>query len=121
MLIYINHDESDVEYGESDENLSGLARALENAAFLRDTYANDKAAARALDVALARHEPADPIDRARALAARSELAVAMGDAERAQAVRFELKQIPLSDEERARFRHELQAADELERWLSHKE
>ncbi len=65
----------------------------------------------------ARHETADPIERARVLAARAELAVAMGDAERAQAVRLELQQILLSDEDRDRFRDELQAADDLERWL----
>jgi len=120
MVIYINRDEPDAVYGWSEENLSELAQALENAVFLRDTYANDRSAAKVLDVALARYESADPVDRARALAARAELAVAMGDAERAQAVRLELQQIPLSDEDRERFRYELQAADDLERWLTQK-
>lgn len=56
--------------------------------------------------------------RARALAARTELAVALGEAERALALRAELKQIPLSDEQRERFRDELHAADDLERLMS---
>jgi len=121
VLLYINRDETDVEYSWSPgEAQSGLASALENAVFLPDTYANDKAAATVLDKALARHETADLIDRALALAARAELAVAMGDAERAQAVRLELQQIPLSDEDRDRFRNELQAADDLEQWLTQK-
>jgi hypothetical protein len=120
LVIYINRDEPDTRYEWSEEKLPGLVQALENAAFLRDTYANDKSAAKTLDVALARYISADPLDRARALAARAELAVAMGEMERAQAIRAELKEIPLSAEDRERFRDELQAADDLERWLTQK-
>ncbi len=114
VLLYINQDE---EYTYSESGSSPLAQALDKAAFLRDTYANDKAAARVLDLALARHISAVPIERACALAARAELAVAMGDSERVQAVRAELAAIPLSDEDHARYRDELQAADQLECWL----
>jgi hypothetical protein len=118
VLLYIDRDEPEMDCSWYKTKQSRLAAAIANAAFLRDTYTNDKAAALVLDKALARKEAFDPIDHARALAARAELAVAMGDAERAQAVRFELKQISLSDEDRGRFRHELQAADVLERWLT---
>jgi catechol 2,3-dioxygenase-like lactoylglutathione lyase family enzyme len=104
LIIYIKHNEPDAEYGESEEKLSELARALEMAVFLRDTYAIDKSAAKVLDVALARHKSADPVDRARALAARAELAVAMGETEHAQAIQVELQQIPLFNEDRDRFR-----------------
>jgi hypothetical protein len=117
LLIYIDRDEPEAEYGGYDEAKSELARAIENALFLRDTYANDKGAARALDVALKRSETTDPLARALALATRAELAVAMGDSEYANALRLELQQIALSDENRERFRDELQAADELERWI----
>ena len=55
---------------------------------------------------------------ARALAARAELAVAMEDAEAARAARAELQRISLSDENRERFLDELQAAEDLERWLT---
>ena len=78
---------------------------------------DDAAAAKVLDVALAKNLSADLIDRARALAIRAELAVAMGDAERAKAIRAELQQIPLSDEDRRRYREELEAADELRKWI----
>lgn len=101
--------------GGGRKNLTGLAKAIETAARLRDESGDDTAAAKVLDVALARHPGGPPVDRARALAARAELAVALDDAERLVAVREELQQIPLSDEERERYRHELQAADELER------
>jgi hypothetical protein len=117
LLIYIDRREADADYTWSDEGMSGLAQALDNAIFLRDTYANDKAAARALDIALKRFVDADPLDRALALAARAEIAVALGEMERAHAVRLELQQISLSAEERERYRDELEAAEQLERWI----
>ena len=62
---------------------SPLAKALAAAARLRDFKTDDAAAAKVLDVALARNEPSDPVERARALAARAELAVPLGDEARA--------------------------------------
>jgi hypothetical protein len=114
-VIYIRHDEPDVEfYGKPGEKRSGLAKAIETAAVLRDFKEDDAAAAKVLDVALAKDVAADPVDHARALAARAEQAVAMGDSERARAVRAELQRIPLSDEDRDRVRRELQTVDEFE-------
>ena len=118
VLLYIDRHEPEMDYTWYEKERSKLASAIDNAAFLRDTYVNDKAAAQVLDKALAGKDAVDPIDRARALAARAELAVAMGDAARARAVRRELKAISLSDEDRALYRVELQAADNLERWLT---
>lgn len=115
-LIFINQDEPDIDYDAYPEGLSPLMDALENAIFLRDTYANDKAAAKLLDRKLKQHAAAPPIERARVLAARAELAVALDDLTRAQEVREELRQLMLSEEERAQFRDELEAADRLERW-----
>jgi hypothetical protein len=92
-----------------------LARAIENAAILRDMKEDDKAAAKVLDVALARYPSAPAIDRARALAARAELARAMGDVEQSQTLRAEVQQIPLTEEDRRQFRHELDAADEFDK------
>ncbi|MGH3990348.1 MAG: hypothetical protein ACRDTZ_23985, partial [Pseudonocardiaceae bacterium] len=95
-----------------------LVQALDTAVRLRDLKGHDDVkAARVLDVALARDDPATPIERVRALAARAELAVALGEAERVRALRAELEGIPLSDEERARFRDELAPADDLEQLM----
>jgi hypothetical protein len=119
LLIYIDRDEHyDDEHWETSAELSALALALENAVFLRDTYANDTAAAKLLDKALAQHQNADPLERARALASRAELAVALGDSDRAASLRAELRAISLSDADRERYRDELNAADALERWLT---
>jgi catechol 2,3-dioxygenase-like lactoylglutathione lyase family enzyme len=105
-IIYIRRDEPAVEYGGS-KKVSGLTRAIENAAILRDMKEDDPAADKVLAVALARYPAAPAIDRARAIAARAELALAMGNAERAQTLRAELQQIPLKEEDRQRFRLEL--------------
>jgi hypothetical protein len=118
--IYFIKREAHSETGErkiGGQTQSRLAKAIETAATLRDSHGDDKAAAKVLDVALARNDPATPVDRARALAARAELAVAMGDLEHAHALDVEIRQIPLSEDDRQRFRHELDAASELERLL----
>jgi hypothetical protein len=119
-IIFITRSEPEMSYDEeSDEGKSRLATALDTAVWLRDIRGfDDVAAARVLDKALARNEPAPPLDRARAIAARAELAVALGDTERTHTLRAELQQMPLSDEERERFKDELQAADDLERLLT---
>ncbi|MFP2906278.1 hypothetical protein ACLESD_14670 [Pyxidicoccus sp. 3LFB2] len=96
---------------------SRMAKALATAARLRDFKTDDAAAAKVLDVALARDEPCAPVERARALAARTELAVALGDAKRARALRAELQQLPLSAAERAQLQGELRASEDLERAL----
>ncbi|WP_437283975.1 hypothetical protein [Sorangium sp. So ce406] len=94
---------------------SHLGKALRAAARLRDFRNDDAAAAKVLDVALAREAPAAPLERARALAARLELAVVLGEAERARALRAAIGEAPLSDEERAQIQPALDAVDALER------
>jgi catechol 2,3-dioxygenase-like lactoylglutathione lyase family enzyme len=103
--------------GEGREKLTGLAKGIGTAAKLRDERGDDESAARVLDVALDRYRDAPALDRARALAARAELAVALGEADRLRALREELQRIPISDEEREKYRHEFEAAEILERGL----
>lgn len=117
-LLFINKDEPDYDYSSYPKDLSAMERALDNAAFLRDTYTDDKAAAKMLDRALEKHASAPAIERARVIAARAELAIASGDTEQASRLREELAQIQLSPEEREHYAEELQAADVLERWIS---
>jgi hypothetical protein len=119
VVIYIQRGEPEhLEYGGSKQ-LSGLAKALDNARIFREFKNDDNAAAKILDVALVRFRSDAPVvDYVRALAARAELAIALGDVERAQTIRNELESIDLSDEDRERFSHELSAADDLEGWLN---
>lgn len=103
---------------EDREKLTGLAKGIQSAARLRDERGDDESAAKVLDVALDRYPDAPALDRARALAARAELAVALGQADRLRALRQELQRIPISDEDRDKYRHEWEAAEVLERGLS---
>jgi hypothetical protein len=106
------------EGGDSRANKTGLAKAIDTAARLRDESGDDESAAKVLDVALDRYRDAPALDRARALAARAELAVALGEAERLRSLREELRRTPVSDEDRENYRHELGAAEALERELT---
>ncbi|MFY0562678.1 hypothetical protein ACN28E_02445 [Archangium lansingense] len=115
-VIFIRRDApDDDDEGQKPQSSSRLGKALRAAARLRDFKGDDLAAAKVLDVALARDEPGLPIERARALAARAELAIALGDETRARSAREQLQRIPLSEEEREQFREELEAADTLAR------
>ncbi|KYF88783.1 hypothetical protein BE20_22000 [Sorangium cellulosum] len=115
-VIFIRRDAPDDDDEGGSRSSSRLGRALRAAARLRDFKNDDAAAAKVLDVALARKEDADaPLERARALAARLELAVALGEEARARALRAELDEAPLSEEERAQIRPLLDAIDALER------
>lgn len=110
-VVYLRRDEPEGK----DQKLTGLPKAIATAARLRDSKNDDESAARVLDVALARYQDAPPLDRARALAARAELAVALGEVEILRTVRAELQAIHLPDRDRETYRHELEAADALER------
>ncbi|MEQ8673199.1 MAG: hypothetical protein RLP44_28010 [Aggregatilineales bacterium] len=118
VLIFINNYEPSQEYGWSEENLSPMVQAIENAMFLRDTYCHDSAAAKVLDKALKQHPDAINIERARALALRAELALALGDDEQAHALQQKSGDIPISEEDRRRYDIDLSAPHRLRKWLS---
>ena len=118
-LVFIKQGAS--EEGETAEDAiaprageSRLVRALRLAARLRDFKNDDAAAAKVLDTALAHVEPAAPIERARALAARVELAVVLAQPARAAALRAELGALPLSAAERDELAPELERARAVE-------
>lgn len=104
--------EDDDEGASEPYSSSSLGRALRTAARLRDFKNDDAAAAKVLDLALSRSAAsADPVERVRALAARLEIAVAIGEPDRAEALRAEIRGATLTEEERARCRRELDAVD----------
>jgi hypothetical protein len=113
-LIFIKQgaSEDDNEGASEPHSSSSLGKALRTAARLRDFKNDDAAAAKVLDLALSRGAAsADPVERVRALAARLEIAVVIGEQERAEALRAEIKGAALTEEQRARCRSELEAAD----------
>lgn len=114
-LLFVNRDEPEMDYSKYDQAMSPLMKALDNAVFLRDTYANDIAAAKLLDRKVG-DTTSPAIERARVVAARAELAIALDQPERAAELREVLAQIALTEEECTLYADELEAADRLERW-----
>lgn len=94
-VIFIKRGGEDMEASEAykQPDQTPLQRAINLAARLRDFKHDDAAAAKALDVALAREPDQASPDYARALADRMELAIALDDSERAQALRAELDRL----------------------------
>ena len=116
-VIFVKRDAKD-DYDDSvyaPTSDTPLGKALWQARRLRDFKNDDVAAAKLLDVALRKHSDGSAIDRARALAARIEVALALGDRARAHSARAELAGLQLSAADRARYRDELSAAERLER------
>jgi hypothetical protein len=94
-VIFIRRGGEDTEASEAykQPGQTPLQRAINLAARLRDFKHDDAAAAKALDIALAREPDQGSPDYARALADRLELAIALDDGERARALRAELDQL----------------------------
>ncbi|MFE3498852.1 glyoxalase [Kitasatospora sp. NPDC059160] len=100
-VIFIQRDEpAGLEYGGSKE-LTGLARALDNARILSEFKNDDRAALRVLTTALRRHGPtAPPVDTARTLTTLIELATALDETESVDGWRQRLNALDLTDAER---------------------
>ncbi len=115
-VIYIKQDAPD----DHDEGKlppptgTRLDKAMRTAARLRDFRNDDTSAAKVLEAAL-RKEPGDPLERARALLARAEIAIAQGDLARARSARTEVDQLPLDEEHRQALAVELDRLSALER------
>jgi catechol 2,3-dioxygenase-like lactoylglutathione lyase family enzyme len=107
-VVVIRHDEPTKQPARSDEPLSRLARALRQSFHLRDFKTDDAAAAAVLDRALARDD-GPPLDRARALLARAELALALGDPSLADRARAEVAALNLDADALARLQPDLDA------------
>lgn len=117
-IVFIDSTEAQIEYGGS-KALDGLARSLDNVRIFRDFKNDDALAVRALDAALRRHRATAPRpDLARALADRVELAIAVDDKASAESARAELDSMALTTDERGLIADELQAIEDLQRWLA---
>jgi hypothetical protein len=114
-VVFVKRDAPD-DYEESSAEPTSdtpLGKALNQARRFRDFKNDDVAAAKLLDVALRKDSAGSAIERARALAARIELALALGDEARASSAHAELQALTLTDADRDHYREELAAADRL--------
>jgi hypothetical protein len=103
----------DTEEDANEERVTGLARVITNAARLGDAKGDDEAAARILDAGLARFVDAPPVERARGLLFRAELAVRLADTVRAVAALGSIQRLPLTERERHELADEIAHAAEL--------
>ncbi|MDC0710482.1 hypothetical protein POL68_18535 [Stigmatella sp. ncwal1] len=119
-LMFVRRDEPQND-GEGSGPVSVLAKALKTARRLRDFKNDDTAAAKVLDGALKKADVGTEGERARALAARAELFVAMGEMPRARELVRAIERLPLSDSEREALQEPLEAIERLVRELGEAE
>lgn len=117
-ILFIRRDEpTHLDYGGAP-SLHGLAREVDNARILRDFKMDDHAAAAALDAGLSRFGgTADTRVMAEALAVRAELAVALGERDRAVQLTRQIEELDLTETDRVALRGQLDSAAALVRWL----
>lgn len=113
MLVYMDKDYAPPLYLEAQDQTEEI---LNQVWFLRDIYANDRAAAKTLDRALEETKDESGIGHARLLAARGEIAVAMGELDLASKLEDMVSRIHLQDSEVQRFEEELRASQHLRNW-----
>ncbi|NOK39180.1 VOC family protein [Corallococcus exercitus] len=109
-VMFIRRDEPSGYGDDAEAPTSILGKALKTARRLRDFKGDDAAAAKVLDVALKKVGAGTTMERARALVARAELAVALGDTPDALERVRDLSALPLSEAEHEALRLELEAS-----------
>lgn len=112
-VMFIRRDEPSGYGDDEDVSVTHLGKALKTARRLRDFKSDDATAAKVLDAALKKPDAGTTLERARALVARAELAVALEDAASARAWLRELDDLPLSATERATLHEDRAAVDQL--------
>lgn len=113
MLVYLDKQYVPPLYLEAQDSTEEI---LNQVWVLRDIYANDRAAASTLDRALKETKNESGIGFARLLAARAELAVALGQQELASSLEYKLSNIDLEESEIDRFAEELTSSQHLRKW-----
>lgn len=103
------------DYGESQE--TKIAQALHTAGILAESKGDYAAAAKLLDSALAREANPTSSERVQVLVARAWVAATVDDNPLATTILADVRNITLSDDERAALADELERADELEQLL----
>ena len=96
-----------------DASPPGLAKGIDVAARLADSHGDDAGGLATLERSLAKYPDARPIERARALAYRAELAVRLGRGSLARTSLEEIKTLPLGEVERAGLAAEIDHVESL--------
>ncbi len=115
-IIFIKHGKEDETVSEAYKQAgqTPLQKSLNIAIRLRDFHNDDTSAAKVLDSALARKMQGTPVELAKALIARIELAIALDDPEKARALHTQFKNLELSESERESLAGEISLLKKLE-------
>lgn len=103
----------DTESAEAEEQATGLAHIVNVAARLGDAHGDEALALRTLENGLQRFPDAAPLDLARALLYRAELALRLNEQELSQKSLAAVRSLPLSDDDRASLTDELAHVSQL--------
>ncbi|NVJ26290.1 MULTISPECIES: hypothetical protein [Myxococcus] len=114
-VMFIRRDEPNGYGDDEDASATHLGKALKTARRLRDFKSDDATAAKVLDAALRKPDAGTTLERARALVARVELAVALDEPARARECLHAIDGLGLSRLECESLREELEAVDKLVR------
>jgi hypothetical protein len=107
------------DHGAEQPAASKVAQALESAVVLGDSKGDPGQAAKILDATLARHGAQAPaVDRVEALVYRTELAVRLGDRQRAAAMLAEAGDVELTDDEQSQLTETLASAADFRRAMA---
>jgi catechol 2,3-dioxygenase-like lactoylglutathione lyase family enzyme len=104
--------------GPSEASPTRLSKALHAATLLGDSKGDDAAAAKVLDLALARDEPEPGRVRVRALILRADLAVRVGDDRLAGRLLADVRKVEIGGEELEALGDDLRRARDLEQVLT---
>ncbi|MFN8374837.1 MAG: hypothetical protein U0694_18400 [Anaerolineae bacterium] len=101
-IIFIKHGKEDETVSEAykQDGQTALQKSLNTAIRLRDFHNDDAAAAKVLDSALARKQEGTPIELARVLAARIELAFISDEHDLVRSLYVQFKNLDLSEHDR---------------------
>lgn len=115
-IIFIKHGKEDEAAAQEylQPGQTSLQKALSTAARLRDFHNNDEMAAKVLDNALERVKNGKPVELAKVLIARIELAIALDDLEKARALHTQFKKLDLSEVEQKNLAGEISLLKSLE-------
>lgn len=115
-IIFVKHGKEDESAAEEylQPGQTSLQKALSTAARLRDFKNDDAAAAKVLDNVLSKGIQGTPVELAKVLIARIELAIALDDPEKARALFAQFKNLKLSESERLSLVDEISLLKSLE-------
>jgi hypothetical protein len=117
IFIQIGEEDTAATERSEDTSLVGLEKAIAKAIRFREFKEEPENAAKILDIALEKYKDDKPFFLAQALLLRAEIAIDLEETEKAKSFLSQLRELALSEEDRANLQSEFERLDELEKML----